>query len=130
MIKEFKAFALKGNMIDLAVGVIIGSAFGKVVSSLVTDVLMPPLGILMGGVDFSDKVLTIKKATDVSEAVNINYGLFLNEIISLLIVSFAIFMVIKQLSRLKKEKPACPPEKVEPSAEVKLLTEIRDSLKK
>lgn len=129
MIKEFKEFALKGNMIDLAVGVIIGSAFGKVVSSLVTDILMPPLGILMGGVDFSEKVLIIKKATDVSEAVTMKYGIFLNEIISLLIVSFAIFVVIKQLSKFKKEKPA-PDESKEPSPEVKLLTEIRDNLKK
>lgn len=128
MLKEFREFAFKGNVIDLAVGVVIGSAFGKIVDSLVKDVLMPPIGILTGGVDFSNKVVVLKSATETSEAVTLNYGLFINALVSFLIVAFAIFMVIRALNRFKKQKEATPVQ-VTPSKEVELLTEIRDVLK-
>lgn len=118
---------MKGNVIDLAVGVVIGTAFGKIVSSLVTDIIMPPIGAITGGIDFSDKVLTLKKATDVIPAVTLNYGMFLNNIISFIIVAFAIFMVIKQLNRFKKKEEAKP---VATPEEIVLLREIRDSLKR
>ncbi len=127
MLKEFKDFAIKGNMIDLAVGVVIGAAFGSVVNSLVKDVIMPPFGALLGGIDFSDKVVVLKHATDTAKAVTLNYGLFVNTLISFLIVSFSIFFVIKQLNRFKKKEEAKP---TEPTKEVVLLTEIRDLLKK
>lgn len=105
---EFKAFAMKGNVVDLAVGVIIGSAFGKIVSSLVADVIMPPLGLLMGGVDFANKEFILRTATDSAPAVALRYGVFINSVIDFTIISFAIFIVIKQLSKLKKEE--VPPE--------------------
>lgn len=127
LLNEFKSFAMKGNVIDLAVGVVIGTAFGKIVSSLVTDIIMPPIGAITGGIDFSDKVLTLKKATEVTPAVTLNYGMFLNNIISFIIVAFAIFMVIKQLNRFKKKeetKPVATPE------EIVLLREIRDSVRR
>lgn len=126
IIGEFKKFAVKGNVIDLAVGVVIGTAFGKIVSSFVTDIIMPPIGVLTGGVDFSKLAITLKKATDTSAAVTMNYGLFLNTVIDFLIISFSIFIAIKQLNRFKKKeekKPLATPE------DVKLLTEIRDLLK-
>lgn len=104
MIKEFKEFAIKGNMIDLAVGVVIGSAFGKIVSSLVSDIIMPPLGLLMGNVDFSKKVLVLKDGTEGLEAVTLNYGLFINNCLDFLIIAFAIFIVIKQINKLKKKE--------------------------
>jgi len=127
MLEEFKKFAIKGNVIDMAVGVVIGAAFGKIVSSFVSDIIMPPIGMLMGKVDFSSLVLTLKKASDGADAVTINYGVFINNIINFLIVAFAIFIVVKQINKLKKVEEK-KPEK--PSAEVELLTEIRDSLKK
>lgn len=109
---EFKAFAMKGNVVDLAVGVIIGSAFGKIVSSLVADIIMPPLGLLMGGVDFANKEFVLKAASGDVPAVALRYGVFLNSVIDFLIIAFAIFMVIKQLSKLKKEEiPLEPNEK-------------------
>lgn len=108
MIKEFKEFAMRGNVIDMAVGVIIGAAFGKIVSSLVSDVIMPPLGALLGNVDFSNLVFTIKEQTAEAEAVTIKYGLFINNILSFIIVAFAIFIVIKQINRLKKKEEAAP----------------------
>lgn len=134
MIKEFREFIMKGNVLDLAVAVIIGGAFGKIVTSLVNDVLMPPIGMLLGGVDFSDLAITLKDAVTengevVAEAVTINYGTFVQTVIDFLIVAFVIFMVIKaynQLQKKEEEAPAAPPE---PSDEVKLLTEIRDALK-
>lgn len=128
MLKEFREFAFKGNVIDLAVGVVIGSAFGKIVDSLVKDVLMPPIGILTGGVDFSNKVVVLKSATETSEAITLNYGLFINALVSFLIVAFAIFMVIRALNRFKKQKEATSVQ-VTSSKEVELLTEIRDVLK-
>ncbi|AFH48788.1 Large-conductance mechanosensitive channel protein [Ignavibacterium album JCM 16511] len=130
MLQEFKAFAMRGNVVDMAVGIIIGGAFGKIVSSFVGDVIMPPIGLLLGGVDFSDLALTLKAAEADQPAVMLKYGMFINTVIDFIIIAFAIFMVIKAMNTLKKkeeEKPAAPPE---PPADVKLLTEIRDLLKK
>jgi len=127
MFEEFKKFAVKGNVMDMAVGIIIGTAFGKIVSSFVADIIMPPIGVLLGGVDFSKLAITLKEAAGDKAAVTINYGLFINTIIDFVIIAFAIFMVIKMLDKLKKkeaEKPA------EPAEDIKLLREIRDSLKK
>ena len=132
ILKEFKDFAMKGNVVDMAVGVIIGSAFGKIVSSLVSDVLMPPIGLLMGGVDFSKLAFTLKEATLTETAVTIKYGLFVNTVIDFTIVAFVIFMVIKGMNSLKRKEvavPATPPALPAPSAEEKLLKEIRDILK-
>lgn len=130
MIKEFKDFAMKGNVIDLAVGVVIGAAFGKIVSSLVSDVIMPLVGVLTGGVDFSDKVVVLKEATEATEIVTLNYGLFINNIIDFVIIAFAIFIAIKQVNKLSKKKEDEEKEDPKPSEEVKLLTEIRDNLNK
>jgi len=130
LIKEFKAFAMRGNVIDLAVAVIIGGAFGKIVASFVNDILMPPLGVLLGGVDFKDLMLTIKSATMEAPAVTLNYGMFIQNVIDFLIIAFAIFMMIKGLNSLKKKEEAAPPPPPEPSKEEQLLTEIRDLLKK
>jgi large conductance mechanosensitive channel len=129
LLQEFKAFAMKGNVADMAVGIIIGAAFGKIVSSLVNDVIMPPIGMLVGGIDFSNLSITLKEAVDNSPAVVIKYGLFINTIIDFIIVAWAIFIVIKAMNSLRKkedEKPAAPPKK---SDEVLLLGEIRDILK-
>lgn len=130
MLQEFKAFAMRGNVVDMAVGIIIGGAFGKIVSSFVADVIMPPIGILLGGMDFSNLAITIKEGSEGVEPVLLKYGMFINTIIDFLIIAFAIFMAIKAMNSLKKkqeEAPAAPPE---PPADVKLLTEIRDLLKK
>jgi large conductance mechanosensitive channel len=129
MMKEFKAFAMRGNVIDMAVGIVIGAAFGKIVASLVADVIMPPIGILLGGVDFSSLTLVIKEATDVAEAVTIKYGVFINTIVQFIIVAFAIFMVIKGINSMKKKEEAAPAAPPKPSNEEVLLTEIRDALK-
>ncbi len=126
---DFKAFIIRGNVLDLAVAVVIGAAFGRIITSFVNDVLMPPIGMLLGGVDFSDLVLTIQEATAEVEAVTINYGVFIQTLVDFLIIAFAIFMVIKAFEKAKKkeeEKPAAP---AEPPAQEKLLTEIRDLLK-
>ena len=106
MLKEFREFAMKGNVVDMAVGIIIGAAFGKIVSSLVSDVIMPPIGILLGNVDFSSLAVTLREATDTSPAVTIKYGVFVNTIIDFVIVAFAIFVVVKQMNRLKQPAPA------------------------
>jgi len=127
MLKEFKKFAVKGNVVDLAVGIVIGAAFGKIVSSFVADIIMPPIGILLGGVDFSNLAITLKKASEEAAAVTINYGLFINTIIDFVIIAFAIFIVIKQLDKLQKKEKAKP---VEPAEDILLLREIRDSLRK
>ena len=127
MLKEFKEFAMRGNVVDMAVGIIIGAAFGKIVSSLVADVIMPPIGMIMGGVDFSELAFALGEGAD---AATINYGVFINTVLDFLIVAFAIFMVIKGMNSMKKkeeEKPAEPPK---PSKEEVLLTEIRDLLAK
>jgi len=129
IIKEFKEFAVKGNVVDMAVGIIIGAAFGKIVSSLVADVVTPPLGFLLGGVDFSNLAITLKAAAGDAPAVVLSYGKFIQTVFDFTIVAFAIFMLIKGINRLKRkeeEAPAAPPE---PSKEEQLLTEIRDLLK-
>jgi len=108
MMKEFKEFAMRGNVVDLAVGVIIGGAFGLIVSSFVNDVLMPPLGLLMGGVDFSKMMLTLKEATDPAQSVHLKYGVFINTVINFIIVAFAIFLMIRAVNRLKKKEEAPP----------------------
>ena len=134
MLNEFKQFAMRGNVVDMAVGIIIGGAFGKIVSSIVSDVIMPPIGLLVGGVNFTDLKITIKEqivnaAGEMIPAVTINYGNFIQVTFDFVIIAFAIFMMIKALNKLKKpaEEVAAP---AEPSAEEKLLTEIRDLLKK
>lgn len=129
MLKEFKDFAMRGNVADMAVGIIIGAAFGKIVSSLVADVVTPPIGLILGGVDFSDLVLTMKAATDTSPAVVIGYGKFIQVAIDFTIVAFAIFLAIKALNSLKRKEVEVPKPPPEPTAEIKLLTEIRDLLK-
>lgn len=129
MMSEFKSFAMRGNVVDMAVGIIIGGAFGKIVSSFVSDVLMPPIGMMMGGVDFTDLSIVLQAATEGVEAVTLNYGSFIQTVVDFIIIAFAIFMAIKAMNNMKKkeeEKPAAP---AAPSAEVELLTEIRDSLK-
>lgn len=108
MLKEFKDFAMRGNVVDMAVGIIIGAAFGKIVSSLVNDVIMPPIGLLLGNVDFSELAITLSEKTAEAEAVTIKYGIFINTILDFLIVAFAIFIVIKQLNRLKKKEEPAP----------------------
>ena len=129
MMSEFKQFAMRGNVVDLAVGMVIGGAFGKIVTSLVNDVIMPPIGVLIGGVDFSDLSITIQEASAEAAAVTIKYGSFIQTIINFTIIAFAIFMVVKVMNKLKskeEEKPKAPPE---PSKEEVLLTEIRDALR-
>ncbi len=138
LLKDFKAFALKGNVIDMAVGVIIGGAFGKIVSSLVADVIMPPIGLLIGGVNFTDlkwvmKPAVVEDGKEVVAAVTLNYGNFLQVTFDFLIIAFSIFMFVKLITQLttrkKEEKPADPPAPPAPSREEVLLTEIRDLLK-
>jgi large conductance mechanosensitive channel len=133
MLAEFKKFALRGNVIDLAVAVVIGAAFGKIVSSLVADVVMPVVGMLVGGVDFADLVIVLKEAVGDVPAVTIGYGKLIQTIVDFIIIAFAIFLFIRLYSRLKAKEeaaPAPPPPPPAPSAEEKLLTEIRDLLKK
>ncbi|MBR4140736.1 MAG: large-conductance mechanosensitive channel protein MscL [Campylobacter sp.] len=129
-ISEFKEFAVKGNVIDMAVGVVIGGAFGKIVTSLVGDVIMPIVGVLTGGVNFTDYKLTLKEAVGEVPAVTINYGVFIQTIVDFTIIAFCIFMAIKFINKLKREKPAEPEIPAEPSEDILLLREIRDSLKK
>ena len=137
-IQDFKSFALKGNVVDMAVGVIIGGTFGKIVTSIVNNIIMPPIGVLTGGVDFTDLKLTIKEAVVegenvVSEAVTLNYGQFIQDVVDFLIIAFCIFLMIKGIAKLSRKKEeedaAAPAPEPEPSAEEKLLTEIRDLLK-
>ncbi len=139
-LQEFKAFALKGNVMDMAVGVIIGGAFGKIVTSLVNDVIMPPIGLLIGGVDFTDLKITLKKAvidagSEVAPAVTWNYGAFIQQVVDFTILAFCVFMMVKIMNQLIKKREAAPapapaPKPApEPSAEEKLLMEIRDLLK-
>ena len=130
MLNEFKKFALKGNAVDMAVGIIIGAAFGKIVSSLVGDIIMPPIGVLLGGVDFSSISIPLRSATETAPAVTISIGKFINTFIDFLIVAFAIFMAVKAMNSLKKKEEEKPDAPAEPPADVKLLTEIRDLLKK
>jgi large conductance mechanosensitive channel len=127
MLEDFKKFAIKGNVIDLAIGVVIGTAFGKIVSSFVTDIIMPPIGVLTGGMDFSDLVITLKKASEETAAVTLNYGSFISAVIDFAIISFTIFIVIRQFQRFKKKEEKKP---AMVSEDILLLREIRDSLKK
>ncbi|MBZ0104785.1 MAG: large-conductance mechanosensitive channel protein MscL [Sulfuricella denitrificans] len=129
MIKEFKEFAVKGNVVDMAVGIIIGAAFGKIVSSFVGDVIMPPIGVLLGGVDFSNLAFTVKEASGAAPAVVVSYGKFIQTIIDFTIIALAVFMGIKAINTLKKAEETAPPAPAAPSAEEVLLTEIRDLLK-
>ncbi len=129
LLDEFKAFAMRGNVVDLAVAVIIGGAFGKIVSSFVNDILMPPIGLLLGGLDFKDLAYTMKAAVGETPAVTLNYGMFIQNVIDFLIIAFAIFMAIKGMTAFKKkeeEAPAAPPA---PTKDQELLSEIRDLLK-
>jgi large conductance mechanosensitive channel len=128
IIKEFKEFAAKGNVVDLAVGVIIGAAFGKIVTSFVEDVIMPPVGLLLSGVDFSNLGLVIKEAENGKPPVMIKYGVFINSIINFLIVAFCIFLMVKFINILRRRNAA--EEAAKPTGEIALLTEIRDELRK
>jgi large conductance mechanosensitive channel len=130
MMQEFKDFAIKGNVVDMAVGVIIGGAFGKIVSSFVADVVMPPIGVLVGGVDFSKLAMTIKEAAGDAPAVAINYGRFIQTVVDFAIVAGVIFLVIKAINNMKKKEAEAPSAPVAPPAQEVLLKEIRDLLKK
>ncbi len=132
IISEFKAFAMKGNVIDMAVGIIIGAAFGKIVTSVVNDIIMPPIGLLIGGVNFTDLKITLKQADSAAEAVTLNYGNFLQVCFDFFIVAFAVFLLIKAINTAKRtsdEKQAAPVTPPAPSKQEVLLTEIRDLLK-
>lgn len=135
-IKEFKEFATKGNVMDLAVGIIIGSAFGKIVSSLVADVIMPPIGVIVGGIKFTDIKLGLKEAVVdgtgkvIKEAVTLNIGNFIQATFDFIIIAGAIFLIVKMMNKLNRKKAQEPPIPKSPSVEVQLLTEIRDLLKK
>ena len=140
MLKEFKEFAMRGNVVDMAVGIIIGGAFGTIVKSLVSDVIMPPIGLALGGVDFSDLFVTLKDGatsgpylslTAASEAgaVTINYGVFINNLLTLLVVGFAVFLLVRSVNRMKEKEEATPTEPPKPSQDIVLLSEIRDLLK-
>ena len=133
MMSEFEDFAMRGNVVDMAVGIVIGGAFGKIVSSFVADVLMPPIGLLLGGMDFSNLAVQLKEASEGVEAVQLKYGVFVQTVVDFIIIAFAIFLVVKAMNSAKdamseeeEEAPAAPPE---PSKEEVLLTEIRDALK-
>ncbi len=126
---EFKAFAMRGNVVDLAVGVIIGGAFGKIVSSFVEDVIMPPIGLVLGGVDFKNLTIVLKAAEDQSLAVTLNYGKFIQTVVDFTIVAFVIFMVIKLMNSLKNEEDATPAVPPAPSTQEALLIEIRDAIR-
>ena len=126
MMQEFKEFAVKGNVVDMAVGIVIGGAFGKIVSSFVADVIMPPIGVMLGGVDFSKLAYTVKDAVGDAPAVVVSYGKFIQTILDFIIIAFAIFVVVKAINSLKRKEAEAP---AEPSAQEKLLGEIRDLLK-
>jgi large conductance mechanosensitive channel len=130
MLKEFKEFAVKGNVVDMAVGIIIGGAFGKIITSLVGDVIMPPIGVAMGGVDFSNLSIIVQEAIDKKPAVVISYGKFLQTIIDFIIIAFAIFMAVKGMNSLKRKEAEAPAAPAPPSNQEVLLGEIRDLLKK
>ncbi len=129
MLTEFKSFAMRGNVVDMAVGIVIGGAFGKIVSSFVADVLMPPLGMLLGGMNFSALAVTLKDAAVDADAVLLKYGVFVQSIVDFVIIAFAIFLVVKAMNSMKKEEVAAPAAPPPPSKEEVLLTEIRDALR-
>ncbi|MBP1670349.1 MAG: mscL [Bacteroidetes bacterium] len=135
LVEEFKQFAVKGNMMDMAIGIIIGGAFGKIVASLVNDVIMPPLGLLLGGIDFTDMKATLKPASvnelgEAIPAVTLNYGTFIQTAVDFLIIALVVFMLIKAMNSLKKKEEAAPAAPPAPTKDQQLLTEIRDLLKK
>ena len=137
MMKEFKEFAMRGNVVDMAVGIIIGAAFGKIVTSLVNDIVMPPIGLLLGNVDFANLYINLSPGdyANLAEAqkagaATINYGMFINTVVNFIIVAFAIFMVIKAINNLKRREEEAPPPPAEPPEDVRLLAEIRDLLKR
>jgi large conductance mechanosensitive channel len=129
ILNEFKEFAVKGNAVDMAVGIIIGASFGKIISSLVADVIMPPIGVLVGGVDFTKLAVILKEKVGDAPAVTLNYGNFIQSIVDFTIIAFAIFLVVKLINNLKKQEAATPVAPPEPTKEELLLTEIRDLLK-
>jgi large conductance mechanosensitive channel len=130
ILDEFKAFAIKGNVVDMAVGIIIGIAFGKIVSSAVSDIIMPPIGLLLGGVNFTDLKVVMKAATETVPAVTWNYGNFIQAVIDFLIIAFVVFMIVKAISATKKKEEVAPAAPPAPTKDQELLTEIRDLLKK
>ena len=130
LMKEFKTFAMRGNVIDMAIGIVLGAAFGKIVSSFVADVLMPPIGVLLGGVDFKNIVVVVQEAVGEAEAVTMNIGIFFNTIIDFIFIALAIFMVVRAMNNMKKKEEAKPAPHPGPTREETLLTEIRDLLKK
>jgi large conductance mechanosensitive channel len=141
MLQEFREFVMRGNVVDLAVGVIIGAAFGKIVDSLVKDLIMPPIGLLLGKVDFTNLFVVLKpgavpgpyltvEAAQKAGAVTFNYGIFINTMISFVIVAFAVFLLVRAINRLRREEQAKPAEPATPPEEIALLREIRDALKK
>jgi large conductance mechanosensitive channel len=127
--QEFKKFAMRGNVVDLAVGIVIGAAFGRIVSSFVNDVLMPPIGLIVGGVDFSDLSVTLREAAGETAAVTLNYGTFIQTVVDFLIIAFAVFMVIKGINSMQRRQEAAPEKAPVPTGEEVLLAEIRDILK-
>lgn len=129
MVKEFKAFAIKGNMADMAVGIVIGTAFGKIVSSFVADVIMPPIGVVLGGVDFTDLPITLRAAVNDMPAVVISYGRFIQTLVDFIVIAFAIFMTVKVINSVRRKEDAAPVEPAPPPATEVLLQEIRDLLK-
>ena len=129
MLQEFKAFAVRGNVVDMAVGIIIGAAFGKIVSSVVADMVTPPLGLLIGGVDFSDLAITLREAVDGKAAIVLSYGKFLQACFDFAIVAFAVFLLVKGINHLKRKEAEAPSAPPTPSKEEQLLAEIRDLLK-
>jgi len=129
MMQEFKSFAMKGNVVDMAVGIIIGGAFGKIVSSLVNDVIMPPIGLLLGGVDFSSLGITLRQAAEGSPAVVLKYGVFINTIVDFVIVALAIFLLVRGMNSLRQKEETAPAAPPAPTKDQALLAEIRDLLK-
>lgn len=130
LILEFKQFAMRGNVVDLAVGVVIGAAFGKIVSALVSGVIMPVVGVLVGGVNFADLAITLKQGAEGAEPVLLQYGLFVQSTVDFVIIAFAIFIAIKLMNKMQRKQEQAPPAPAELSTEAKLLTEIRDALRK
>ncbi len=129
MMKEFKDFAMRGNVVDMAVGIVIGAAFGAIITSFVADILTPPLGVLLGGMDFTTMNIIVKDAVGETPAVTINYGMFLQKLLDFVIIAFAIFMVVKAMNNSKKKKEEAPAAPAPPPAQEVLLSEIRDLLK-
>ena len=129
MLQEFRDFAVRGNVVDMAVGVIMGAAFGKITSSLVNDVMMPPLGMLLGGVDFSDKAIVLRAAAGTDPGVAVKYGVFINALLDFAIVALAVFMLVKGINSLRRQQAAAPAPPPAPTREEVLLTEIRDALR-